>query len=208
MTLSLPIYQTDKAAYLSYTGSKVKYDEEEDRNGYDRSGYRHAIHTGISFTMTGKLNGNLGVGYHTRSYDDPVLPDTEGWGGEVGLGWTPTYLTSVAFMVLTSIEETTSEFSSGYLRTLYSVRVDHELLRNVQVNAFLSYSDNDYQLLEGAPDDARMWDKIYRAGIGASYFINRHVFLNASYNYEKLKTNVDNDGYDVNNIWLILGLEY
>ena len=201
-------FQTDKQAYLSYSGAKIKYDEEEDRNGYDRSGYGHSLDGGVAFSITGKLNGNLGVGYHVRSYDDLLLPDTSGWGGSAGLGWTPTYKTSVALMINTSIEETTSEFSSGYLRTLYSVRVDHELLSFLQVNAFLSYSDNDYQLIEGAPDDARAWDKIWRAGVGASYFINRHMFLNASYSYEKLKTNVPDDGYDVNNVWLILALEY
>jgi len=63
-------------------------------------------------------------------------------------------------------------------------------------------------LIDGAPDDARAWDKIWRAGLGASYFINRHMFLNASYSYEKLKTNAPDDGWKVNNIWLVLGLEY
>jgi len=201
-------FQTDKQVYVSYSGSKIKFKEAEDRNGFDRSGYSHSIDGGISFTVTGKLNGSLGVGYHIRTYEDPFLPDTDGWGGSGSLQWAATDLTSVYLQIATSVEDTTSEFSSGYLRTLYSVRVDHELLRSLQINFFLSYSDNDYQLVEGAPDDARAWDEIWRAGLGVSYFINRHMYLNASYDYEKLKTNVPNDGYDVNNVWLVLGLEY
>jgi len=112
-------FQTDKQAYLTYSGSKIKYDEEEDRNGYDRSGYSHSIDGGLSFTITGKLNGNLGVGYHIRTYEDPLLPDTDGWGGSGSLQWAATDLTSVYLQIATSIEDSTSEFSSGYFRTLY-----------------------------------------------------------------------------------------
>jgi hypothetical protein len=201
-------FQTDKQAYLTYNGYKIKFDEQEDRNGFDRSGYAHTIDGGISFTLTGKLNGNLGIGYHVRTYEDVQLPDTDGWGGSGALQWSATDLTSVYLQIASSVEESTSEFSSGYFRTLYSVRVDHELRRDLQINGFLSYSDNDYQLIEGAPEDARAWDKIWRFGIGASYFFNRHVFLNASYAYEKLKTNAPDDGWKANNIWLVLGLEY
>ena len=51
-------------------------------------------------------------------------------------------------------------------------------------------------------------DKVYRYGLGANWFINRHMYLNASYGHEKLKTNVPADGYQVNRVWLVLGLEY
>ena len=149
----------------------------------------------------------MSVNYVSRSYDDPLLPDTSGWGLGAGLSWTPTYLTTVYVRADTSVQETTSEYASGYLRTLYSLRVDHELTRFLQINGFASYSDNDYQLIDGAPPDARSWDKIYRYGVGLSWFINRHLFLNASYDYQKLKTNVPEDGYNVNTVWLSLGIE-
>ena len=58
-----------------------------------------------------------------------------------------------------------------------------------------------------APANARAWDHIWRAGVGVSWFINRHLYLNASYDFETLDTNVPNDGYDVNRVWLTLGLE-
>jgi hypothetical protein len=200
-------FRSDMQAFVSYSSGTVKYDEEEDRNGYDRSGDGYRINGGLGFTMTGKLNGDLSARYAHRSYDDPLLPNTSGWGAGAGLGWTPTYLTQVYGRIDTSIEETTSQYASGYLRTLYSVRVDHELTRFLQINGFVSYSDNDYQLLDNAPSDARAWDKVYRYGIGLSWFINRHLFLNASYDYSKLKTNVTDDGYNVNRVWLTLGIE-
>lgn len=200
-------FRTDMQAFASYTGYDVEFDQTLDRNGYARSGDGYTASAGLGFTATGKVNGQLYASYANRSYDDPRLPETSGWGGGAGLTWTPTYLTSVYLQMATSIEETTSAHSSGYLRNLYSIRVDHELLRYVQLNGFLSYSDNDYQLLPGAPANARAWDQIWRAGVGVSWFINRHLYLNASYDFETLDTNVPNDDFDVNRVWLTLGFE-
>jgi hypothetical protein len=200
-------FRTEMQAFASYTGYSTDFDQPLDRNGYARSGDGYAASAGLGFTATGKLNGNLYATYANRSYDDPRLPETSGWGGGAGLAWTPTYLTTVYLQMATSVEDTTSQYSSGYLRNLYSLRVDHELLRFVQINGFVSYSNNDYELLPGAPANARAWDHIWRAGVGVSWFINRHLYLNASYDFETLDTNVPNDGYDVNRVWLTLGLE-
>ena len=45
------------------------------------------------------------------------------------------------------------------------------------------------------------------AEVGATYFFNRHVFLSASYNYEKLKSNLEFDQISANKFWLVLSLE-
>lgn len=200
-------FKADMQAFMSYSGYKVEYDEPVDRNGFERSGDGYTINGGLSFNITGKLDGDVYASYHDRSYDDPRLENVTGWAGGAGLTWLPTYLTTVYGSITSSVAETTNEYASGYLRTLYSLRVDHELRRFLQINGFVSYSDNDYQLIQGAPADARRYDEIFRAGFGISWFINRHIFLNASYDYEKLRTNVPGDGYEVNRIWLTLGLE-
>lgn len=200
-------FKADMAAFARYTGYKTNYDQELDRNGYARSGNGYSLDGGMRFTLTGKLNGDVYAGYRSRSYDSPVLPDTSGWGFGGGLAWTPTYLTSIYGRFDSAIQETTDGNSSGYLRNLYSVRVDHELTRFLQINGIASYSNNDYQLIDSAPDDARSWDKIYRAGLGLSWFINRHLFLSASYDWSKLKTDAPEGGYTVNRVWLTLGIE-
>jgi hypothetical protein len=200
-------FKTDMQAYVAYVAQKVEFDEALDRNGLARSGDGYTVDGGVNFTMTGKLKGDLFVRYLDREYDDPSLPNTNGWTGGAGLQWTPTYLTTVSGSITGSIEDTTLQYSSGYLRTLYSLRVDHELLRFLQLSGFVAYADNDYQLIDGAPENARSYDEVFRAGIGVSWFINRALFLSASYDYEKLETNVPSDGYDVNRVWLTLGLE-
>jgi uncharacterized protein (PEP-CTERM system associated) len=135
------------------------------------------------------------------------LNGISGWSGGAGLQWYPTQLTSVGARIASNVQETTYQFASGYLQTLYSLRVDHELTRSLQISGQLSYRDNDYELTDDAPLDARQNDEIWTAGLGLTYFVNRYVFFSASYTHDRLRSNVPGDGYDVNRIWLTLSLE-
>ena len=87
------------------------------------------------------------------------------------------------------------------------MRVDHELLRNLQLNAQYSYYKNDYELLPGAPEFARDEDTESRWGVGATYFVNRSVWISASYDFSDFSSNVPNDDFESGVAWLVLGLE-
>jgi hypothetical protein len=200
-------FQTEKQAFFTATANKIRYDLESDRNDFNRDSDGYTLDGGLAFTVTGVITGNVFVRYMDQQYDDPALPDISGWGGGAGIQWHPSTLTSVAFSVTSGVVETTNRYSSGYLRTLYSVRVDHELLRNLQISGHVGYANNNYELTDDAPVNARETDKIWRAGVGMSWFINRSLFFNASYDYQTLNSNVPGDDYDVNRVWLILGLE-
>jgi len=200
-------FQTDKQAFVSVIAREVDYDQEFDRNGISRDSDGYSINGGVSFAITGVLSGDLFLSYHDMSYDSPDLNDVSGWGGGAGLHWMPTTLTSVHATMTSSIEQTTDQNSSGYLRTLYSLRADHELRRDLQITGMISYSNNDYQLNDNAPTGARTEDNYWRAEVGASYFINRHIYVSASYNYSDFSSNIPNDDFTANRFWLVLGLE-
>jgi len=200
-------FHTDIQAFVSGSLNKIDYKQEFDRNGKARSSEGYTFNAGIQFGLTGKLSGDVFATYHFAEYDDPTLPDIDGWAGGLGLTWLATRLTTVRASVSSTIQQTTREFSSGYFGTLYLLRVDHELLRDLQINGKVSYRDNDYELTADAPEDARDYDEVWAAGIGATYFFNRSVWLSASYDYTKLSTNVPEDGFKVNRVWLVLGFE-
>jgi len=200
-------FKTDKRAFLTVGWDETEYDQTFDRNDFNRDSSGNFIRGGLDFTITSVLMGDVTAGYYKREYDDPQLPDIDGVGLGAGLTWLPTQLTTVRANVSTSIEDTTSSTASGYFRTLYSVRVDHELTRNLQLLGHVSYSDSDYELLPGAPATARSNDEVWGAGVGVNYFINRWMFVSASYDFQDLSTNVPNDGYKVNRAWLVLGFE-
>jgi hypothetical protein len=200
-------FQTDKQAFVKLFSHKTKFDQPVDRNGKDRNNDGWSAHAGLAFNVTGKLNGDVYAAYHERSYDDPSLNGISGWAGGARLGWTPTQMTSVGVSISSGIEETTYEYASGYLFTLYSLRVDHELLRDLQISGTISYRENDYELTNDAPAGARSKDDLWQAGLGLTYFINRYLFFSASYTHESLGSNVPTDEFDVNRLWLTLSLE-
>jgi hypothetical protein len=200
-------FQTEKQAFLSVIFNDVDYKEDLDRNDLARNSDGYMINGGVSFSMTGVLAGDVFISYLGQSYDDPALEDVNGWAGGMGLTWLPTTLTTVSARITSSIDQTTDRNSSGYLRTLYSLRVDHELLRNLQLIGMVSYTNNDYQLIDNAPENARDEDKYWTAAIGATYFFNRSVYFSVSYDYNDFSTNVPNDNFTANRFWLVLGLE-
>ena len=200
-------FQTDMQAFVSASYNKVDFDQEFDRNGLARSNEGYTFNAGVQFGITGVLSGDVYATYNLADYDDPTLPDVDGWAGGMGLTWVPTRLTTVRASISSNIQETTLQYASGYLGTLYLLRVDHSLLRDLQVSAKISYRDNDYQLLADAPENARSYDHVWTADVGATYFFNRSVWLSASYDYNKLSSNVPEDGFKVNRVWLVLGLE-
>ena len=200
-------FKSDKQAFLSVGYSETDFDREFDRNGFHRNSSGYNVGAGIDFNVTGVLSGDLSVNYSERSFDDERLTDIDGWGLGAGLTWLPTQLTTVRATITTSIEDTTQASSSGYFRTMYALRADHELLRDLQIMGQLSYYVYDYELLPGAPENAREEDTYFTADVGATYFFNRSVWLSASYKYGNFSTNVPNDDFTANTAWLVLGLE-
>ena len=200
-------FQTDKQAFVSYQIHKSDFKQALDRNDINRNSSGLSADAGLKFNVTGKLDGDVFVTYHDESYDDPMLPNVNGWAGGAAMQWRPTKLTSIGARITSDIQPTTYGYSSGYLRTLYTVRADHELLRDLQINGQVSYSDSKYQLTADAPVAARSKDEVWQYGLGLSYFVNRYIFLSAAYTEDRAKSNLPNDDYTVRRIWLTLSLE-
>jgi len=199
--------KTEMQVFIGGNWRQVSYQEEFDSNGLARSSEGYNLRGGVSMGITEVLNGDFYVTYHDMSYDDPTLPDVSGWALGAGLTWLPTRLTTVRGSITSNVQQTTNEYASGYLGTLYAFRVDHELLRDLQLSAKVSYRNSDYTLVANAPSGARQYDHVWSAGIGANYFINRSMYLNLSYDYSKLTSNLPTDDYTVNTVWLVFGLE-
>lgn len=200
-------FKTEMQVFIGGNWRQVKYQEKFDSNGLQRSSDGYSLRGGVRMGITELLSGDIYVTYHDMGYDDPVLPNVNGWALGAGLTWLPTQLTTVRGSIKSDVQQTTNEYASGYLGTLYALRVDHELLRDLQLSAKLSYRNGDYTLVADAPGDAREYDHVWAAGIGANYFINRSLYLSLSYDYSKLTSNLPTDDFKVNTVWLVLGLE-
>jgi len=200
-------FQTEMQAFVSYTGYKIDYDHKFDRSGYNREGDGWTISSGLNLTLTGKLEGDIFASYHERKFDDSRLPDVTGWAAGAGLQWNPTDMTSVYAKIASSVQDTTDKNSSGFLQTVYSLRADHELTRFIQLSGFVAYRVADYQRIDPTLENSRSKDDVFLGGVGLNWFINRAIYLNASYGHEALNSSVMDDDYTTNTFWLVIGLE-
>jgi hypothetical protein len=199
--------KTEMQVFIGGSWRQVRYKQKFDSDGLARSSEGYNLRGGVSLSFTEVLYGDFYVTYHDMSYDDPTLPNVDGWALGASMTWLPTQLTTVSGSITSNVQQTTNEYASGYLDPLYSLRVDHELLRDLQLSARISYRNSEYTLIANAPSEARQYDRVWSAGIGANYFINRSMYLSLSYDYSTLTSNLPADGFTVNNVWLVLVLE-
>ena len=179
-------------AFLRGTYNWRQYDDDKTRNS---KGY--AVTVGTNFRLSGVTQGEVFVGYRNQRYDPGAFGNTKGltYGGS--LYWAPTALTTVTVTLVNEVEETIVSTSSGFVASSISARVDHELLRNVMLNAVAGYTRDTYKR---SPRKDNYWE----VGAGAKYLLNRNLGLGVNYRYSKRSGNLPGLDYRKNAITLSL----
>jgi len=126
----------------------------------------------------------------------------------MGLEWSPTRLTRVSLQGSNNVLETTQEFASGYVRKLYSVRLQHEFRRWLLFHATASISDNEYALTPEASPEALSDSHTKTVGLGLSYLFNQHFSLTGGCSFAKQTANRALDEYRANQAFLVLAIQF
>jgi hypothetical protein len=141
-------------------GDLVRYDDagsNDDNRGGD-------VRAGVEVDFTRLVVGEMSLGYAYRQYEN--FENEGGLAGDVGITWTPTQLTTVDLVGRAGFEETTVVFegdeASGNLTTGIGVIVNHDLRRNIRLNANAGYDRDDFQ-------GTNRVDNTFRLGGGVSY---------------------------------------
>lgn len=196
--LGYEIYKNYQA-FLRGTYNRKSYDNDLviDR---DSDGYEAVVGTDVN--ISGKLRGEVFAGYMEQDYNSAAFKDIEGASYGASLLWNPIQITSVDFGVERTIEETSIAAFSGYTADTYSLRVEHELLRNVLLGANGSYALNDYE------GNTNREDKITTLGAEVKYLINRNASAKLGYEFSTRDSNANNQDYDKNIFLVGLGLGF
>ena len=172
-------------SYRDYDDDQLIDGNEVSRNSH---GYRAAVGTEVDITSI--LFGEMSVGYSWRDYTASELNDANGWGAEGSLTWNATPLTSIILSASTGIDETTVIFEGDAAEANFqhtvALDVNHELLRNVLLNANVGYARDDFE-------GTNRTDNIFAAGAGVSYLLNRNLSVDARYRF----TTRDSDDNDI-----------
>ena len=181
------------------------YDAAQTDAGVNRDSDGFDVALGSEFDLTGITFGEVSIGYRSQSYEDAALDDVSGFSANASLTSNVTQLTSVTVAVQSSIDETTvgtgNNSAAGAFSRGINLRVDHELLRNLLLNADASYVNRDYEGVD------RM-DNSFAAGLGADYFANRYLNFGVGYNFEARRSDVSGAEYDKHVIFVSGTLQY
>lgn len=173
----------DTAIYVAAVVNRREYRLHPPATALDRDSDGYDVSGGVNFDFTNLVRGELQAGYLEQNYATGAVS-----GGSFNgrLEWFVTQLTTVTFTAARSVEESSVPTSRrGYLSTNGSVRVDHELRRNVILSAYANGSNDDYSVQDRT-------DRRITAGLEGSYLLNRVVGVNVAYQHIDL----DSSGVD------------
>jgi len=171
--------------YVHGAFNSRQYDHNDPHNS---TGYETTVGTIADFGGITSLD--LFAGFMQQDYDDFVAKKkltSPKAGGR--LDWNVTGLTSVVLEANRTIEETTLTGFNSYYATGGSVTVTHELLRNVLLEGNGGYTRNDFNGTGKRSDD------VVDAGLGTRYLINRNLYTDFLYNWERRYSDVDSSDY-------------
>jgi hypothetical protein len=157
------------------------------------------LSVGSNFDLTHTLRGEVAVGYLDQNYDAAAYSEIKGVSFSGKVQWFPTQLTTVTLSGARTPEDAGILGVGGYISTNFSATVDHELLRNLLLNAGVSYGKDDYKNYDRQDERTSEF-------VGARYLMNRAVTVNLGYTHY----NQDSSGvfhgasFDVNRVYASL----
>ena len=180
----LPGYE----AFVRASHNQRSY-ERSHRGGIDRDSTGWELVAGTTMDLGGIITGEVFAGVRGQDYAALWAPSIthSAFGGV--LDWNVTRLTTISGSVTRTVEESTLSGASGFLATEARLRVDHELLRNLILDAQLTFTRSAYEGI-GREDDV-LW-----AEPGGTWLVNRRLRLDFGYRLGRRDSTVAGSDYE------------
>jgi hypothetical protein len=164
----------DLAVFGQVALEERSYDNLQTIGGASRSrdSEAYALSAGIDFELPVLVRGDLSIGYLNETKEDSFFKDFSGLSFDGQAAWFPTELTTVTFNGSRRIVDIGLFNAPTALESRLSVRIDHELLRNVLLSVRASDINQDFEEIDRS-------DERIELGAGATYRMSRKVHLNA-----------------------------
>lgn len=170
-----------------------------DRNGFARNSNGIAGQAGTAFELSRLLLGEVSIGYLSRLYNDPHLPDINGLIANGSLAWTATALTTARLAVRSAADESVIPGISGVFRRDTEIDIDHAFRRWLIATVRLGAGLDDYV---GSDRQDHRW----LASLGIVYKLTRSVQIKGELREEWLMSSVPGENY--NAIVAMVGVRY
>ena len=174
--------------FVEFSADTRKHDVEPDSSGYYRNSNGVTGKVGSTLELSHLLTGQIALGYTRRAYQDPRLEPVAGLIGDASLLWTATALTTVKLIGKSTVGESTVAGVSGVFYRNVGIQVDHAFQRWLIGSVKLGFELDNYVGMSRE-------DKIYSAGVGLTYKLNRSVQIKGEFRQDWLRSNITGSDY-------------
>jgi hypothetical protein len=169
-----------------------RYQLKPPKSLYDRDSDGYVVSAGVRLDLSHLARGEFRAGYLSQSYSSAVFRTVDGLSvnGKVSI-----FLSPLSTMIVTaerSVGDAADPRASSFLTTTEGLELDHELRRNVILQATVSHARDDYRGIDRLDD---RWN----ARLGGSYLLNRNIGIGVYYNF----TDVSSSGFDKINTYRV-----
>jgi hypothetical protein len=163
------------------------------RFGELRDSRGRTVRAGSTVELSRLLTGELSAGYLTRTYDDPTLPELNGFLLDGSLVWAATGLTTVRFIAKSTVDETRLSGVSGIFRRDFGLQVDHAFRHWLVGTARFGYG------LDTFPGSERE-DQRYLASAALTYKASRTVHIKGEFRHEWLRSSFSGNDFTASTV--------
>ncbi|NRC56103.1 outer membrane beta-barrel protein [Mesorhizobium sediminum] len=171
------------------------YDEEFDRNGYQRSADRYGVRAGVEVDIQEKLRGEISAGWVSENPEDERLPTMSGLSLAANLAWSPVRGTTVALDASTEVEGSTIAGKTGSLYHSASLSVSRELRQNLTGSVLAGIGWRDYF----GHDES---DLVLRGEASLTWWLNRYAGITGRASHEIQRGTLPDRDYDETRVYL------
>lgn len=176
------------------------FDAAVNRAGVDPDSRTYDATAGFGFMLDPALSGEIAAGVFHTDFDDSTLDPVTSPLVEGTLSWDVTRLTTVTGSISRREAVAATTDNSSKIVSSASLRIDHELLRNVLLDGEVSYRNEDFQGTDRV-------DNRFDVEIGSTYLLNPNASISLDYRYSNRASNVDAGDFTDNLVELSLGLK-
>jgi hypothetical protein len=169
---------------------------------FNSTGYR--VDLGLQILPRHILSGEIYAGYLTQIYQVSGLGSISGLDAGGRLVYNVTRLTTATFTGLRTVipsNPTIGTTGTSYLASTVAGNVDHELLRNLLLNASAGYENDAYLGISRT-------DNILSFGAGIKYLLNRNLYLGGSYGFQQRNSTFAGSSYTQNILMVRLSTQF
>lgn len=190
-----------RSVYLLTGYNRRAYERARDNSGFDRDSSGVTVGPGLRYDIADIVLVDLFAGWRRQEIADPRLGTVNAAVAEARVAWNVTRLTTITGSLLRDLSETTVANASSYIATRAELRADHELLRNLLLDARIAYEQDAFEGIDRT-------DNYYIAGVGAKYLVNRVFSVSGGYGYRERSSDATNTDFTEHAVSIRLNTQF